>query len=131
MVDNREDIVGRTWLIRKDGYFYRPNKSGYTTSKAEAGRYNEADAKRECEIEPWHMKAIHENEWPDDPVSKDINDKVARLTAEITTLRARLETVEAETIERAVKRIKADKDIQGLVKARIFIALRNLEPRHD
>lgn len=46
-------------------------------------------------------------------------------------LRARLETVEAETIERAVKRVKADKDIQGLVKARIFIALRNLEPRHD
>ena len=53
------------------------------------------------------------------------------VTSEIATLRARLETVEAETIERAVKRIKADKDIQGLVKARLFIALRNLEPRHD
>ena len=144
MADNREDIVGRTWLIRKDGYFYRPNKSGYTTSKAEAGRYNEADAKRECEIEPWHMKAIHENEWPDDPVSKDINDKVARLIAENASLRARLETVEAETRERCAK-VATDQAYmfiggpartvygQGYQKGCDLVAetIRNLEPRHD
>jgi hypothetical protein len=32
------------YLIRKGGYFYRPNAQGYTISKAEAGRYTLADA---------------------------------------------------------------------------------------
>lgn len=32
------------YLIRKGGYFYRPNAQGYTTSKAEAGRYTLAEA---------------------------------------------------------------------------------------
>jgi hypothetical protein len=32
------------YLIRKSGYFYRPNAQGYTTSKAEAGRYTLAEA---------------------------------------------------------------------------------------
>lgn len=41
------------WLIRKDGYFYRPKRSGYTASKVEAGRYTQADAEKECLIEPW------------------------------------------------------------------------------
>lgn len=59
-------------------------------------------------------------------VEKKANDASAQLEAcrslnaslrvDIEALRARLETVEAETIERAVKRIKADKDIQGLVR---------------
>jgi len=46
------------WLIRKGGYFYRPNCQGYTTIKAEAGRYYEAEARREAAVEPWHMSAI-------------------------------------------------------------------------
>lgn len=33
-----EECTLREWLIKKDGYFYRPKKSGYTTSKFEAGR---------------------------------------------------------------------------------------------
>jgi hypothetical protein len=32
------------YLIRKGGYFYRPNAQGYTASKAEAGRYTLAEA---------------------------------------------------------------------------------------
>lgn len=135
MVDNCEDIVGRTWLIRKSGYFYRPNKSGYTTSKAEAGRYNEADAKLECEIEPWHMKAIPENDWPDDPVSKDISDTVTRLRAEndqlrrerdafavfcnadqtrlvvkIAALEAKRDAIRDEAFEEAAKAVEANKE---------------------
>lgn len=57
----------RDWLIRKGGYFYRPGFCGYTTEKDQAGRYTEAEARREAAVEPWHMKAIHESEWPDTP----------------------------------------------------------------
>lgn len=32
------------YLIRKHGGYYRPNRSGYTTSWHEAGRYTEAEA---------------------------------------------------------------------------------------
>lgn len=46
------------YLIQKDGYWYRPNKQGYTNSVMAAGRYTRRDAERECEIEPWHMKAV-------------------------------------------------------------------------
>jgi hypothetical protein len=50
------------WLIVKRGYFYRPNRSGYTQSKARAGRYTEAEARREAEIEPASMSAVHEDD---------------------------------------------------------------------
>jgi hypothetical protein len=46
------------WLIRKRGYYYRPDRAGYTSSIAEAGRYSEAEAKAEAEIEPAIMQAI-------------------------------------------------------------------------
>lgn len=32
------------YLIRKGGYYYRPNAQGYTTGKAEAGRYTLEEA---------------------------------------------------------------------------------------
>lgn len=48
----------RQWLIRKRGYYYRPNRAGYTASIAEAGRYTEAEAKAEAAIEPAIMQAI-------------------------------------------------------------------------
>lgn len=74
------------WLIRKDGYFYRPNCQGYTTHKHEAGRYTKEKAEKEASVEPWHMKAIHESEWPDDAVSLNYKGKDAR----IATLEAQL-----------------------------------------
>jgi hypothetical protein len=36
-------VVDR-YLIRKDGYYYRPNAQGYTASKTEAGRYTLEEA---------------------------------------------------------------------------------------
>jgi hypothetical protein len=46
------------WLIRKRGFYYRPNRAGYTSSIAEAGRYTEAEAKAEAAIEPASIQAI-------------------------------------------------------------------------
>lgn len=67
------------WLIRKGGYYYRPNCAGYTTSKFEAGRYTEAEARKEAEIEPWHMSALHQDEVPDDPASASVGELKARI----------------------------------------------------
>lgn len=52
----------REWLIRKGGMYYRPDRAGYTSSPAEAGRYTLAEALREVEIEPWNMTAIHQSD---------------------------------------------------------------------
>jgi hypothetical protein len=56
-----EDRAGREpakdWVIRKNGYFYRPNRSGYTHEICAAGRYTEAEAKAEAAIEPWCISA--------------------------------------------------------------------------
>lgn len=41
-----------TWLIRKNGYFYRPKSRGYTASIYEAGLYSREDAEQEARIEP-------------------------------------------------------------------------------
>lgn len=75
----------REWLIRKGCCFYRPNKAGYTTVKAEAGRYTELDARLEAEIEPWHMSAIHQDDWAD-PVNHDTT-RIAELEAELSRSR--------------------------------------------
>lgn len=84
----------REYLIRKGGYYYRPNCSGYTTSKFEAGRYTKAEADREATVEPWHMKAIHQDDVEDDPVSSRVRMDSARieaLEAENARLREALE----------------------------------------
>lgn len=85
-----DDDAPRQWLIRKDGYFYRPNFRGYTTAKHEAGRYTKADAEREASVEPWHMKAMHEDEWPDDPTSA----KLSGIAAENAALKEQLAAAE-------------------------------------
>lgn len=71
----------REYLIRKGGYYYRPNCSGYTTSKFEAGRYTKAEAEREAAVEPWHMSAIHQDDVEDDPVSSRVRMDTARIEA--------------------------------------------------
>lgn len=39
------------WVICKRGYFYRPDRRGYTSSLSEAGRYTREDAEAEAAIE--------------------------------------------------------------------------------
>lgn len=39
-----QDDPSAEYLIRKGGYYYRPNAKGYTTNIAEAGRYSLAQA---------------------------------------------------------------------------------------
>ena len=56
----------KEYLIKKGFYFYRPNSQGYTSFKFDAGRYTKADAEREAAIEPWHMKAIHQDDIPEE-----------------------------------------------------------------
>lgn len=55
------------WVIRKAGYFYRPNRAGYTQEISAAGLYTEAEAKAEAAIEPWHMSAHPASEFSDKP----------------------------------------------------------------
>lgn len=45
------------WVIRKRGYFYRPDRAGYTGNIYEAGRYTEQEARAEASIEPKCMSA--------------------------------------------------------------------------
>ena len=80
----------REWLIRKGGYFYRPNCQGYTTRKVEAGRYTKADADREAAVEPWHMSAIHQDEIPDEPEIVSMGARIADLERQLAEARALL-----------------------------------------
>lgn len=48
----------RDHLIRKGGYYYRPNRCGYVLDPFRAGRYTKSEAEREAAIEPWHMQAV-------------------------------------------------------------------------
>jgi hypothetical protein len=47
----------RSWVIRKNGYFYRANRSGYTQEVSAAGLYTEQEARQEATIEPKSMSA--------------------------------------------------------------------------
>jgi hypothetical protein len=47
----------REWVIRKRGYFYRPNRAGYTSNINEAGRYTQAEATAEERVEPMLITA--------------------------------------------------------------------------
>lgn len=60
----------KTHLVKKDGYYYRPNRSGYTTRVSEAGLYTKEEAEREAAIEPWHMKAIARADIPADQLDE-------------------------------------------------------------
>ena len=79
----------RDWVIRKAGYFYRPNRSGYTAEISAAGRYTEAEAKAEASIEPWSMSAHPASEF----ASSDPRD------AEIASLRAQLDAAKCKIEE--------------------------------
>jgi hypothetical protein len=58
-----EQLPKREWLIKKNGYFYRPERSGYTRDVIAAGLYTEGEARAEAAIEPDCMAAIHASEF--------------------------------------------------------------------
>ncbi|TIV60312.1 hypothetical protein [Mesorhizobium sp.] len=76
----------REWLIRKNGYFYRPNRAGYTLEKVAAGRYTKAEADREAAIEPENFTVLHESEVPDAPEAESLKAEVAALQSRITAM---------------------------------------------
>lgn len=57
-----EAEAGPRYLIQKGTLYYRSNFAGYTANAAEAGRYSKSEAESEASKEPWHMKAISEND---------------------------------------------------------------------
>lgn len=61
-----DDAEEHCYLIKKGGYWYRENRCGYTANKYDAGRYTKAEAEAEAAIEPWHMRAIHQDDVEDD-----------------------------------------------------------------
>lgn len=46
VTDEDRKAADRPYLIRKQGYWYRPNASGYTDSAIQAGRYSLEEAER-------------------------------------------------------------------------------------
>jgi hypothetical protein len=60
------------FLIRKNGYFYRPDSAGYTTSKADAGRYTLEEAHKITHPNGQNgprdgMSYVAEHLWPQGP----------------------------------------------------------------
>lgn len=53
----RQVAEGKSWVIRKTGYFYRANRSGYTQELSAAGLYTEQEAKAEATVEPGRITA--------------------------------------------------------------------------
>lgn len=58
MTDKSESAEPRDHFILKGGYYYRPNRCGYTTDPIAAGRYTKSEADREARVEPWIMRAV-------------------------------------------------------------------------
>ena len=77
-----EATVARDWLILKDGYYYRPNRAGYTKEVSAAGRYTKAEADREAAIEPWHMSAVHITTIPTTQPAEATVERVGRAIAD-------------------------------------------------
>ena len=105
-----------SWLVRKRGYFYRGESSGYTGAKSQAGRYTEAEAKDIASIEPDCMSALRASEWPDDPMTlspevlRRLLDALASLRAEKEELRRERDAKDAlwrETAEQAATNFDA------------------------
>lgn len=102
-----------SWLVRKRGYFYRGESSGYTGAKSQAGRYTEAEAKDIASIEPDCMSALRASEWPDDPMTLS-PEVLRRLLDALASLRAEKEELRRERDEARAYAHEATKAITGL-----------------
>ncbi len=99
-----EGVPDDAWLIHKGGAFYRPDRAGYTTSKAAAGRYFESDARAEKEHVP-EVTIGPASDWPDESFAiepselKSMCATILRQQAEIEGLRGALEFFRPDLIE--------------------------------
>lgn len=57
------ETPARNWVIRKNGYFYRANRSGYTAEVSAAGLYTEQEARAEANAEPGRITAHPRSEF--------------------------------------------------------------------
>lgn len=96
----------KEYLIKKGSYFYRPNSQGYTSFKFDAGRYTKADAEKEAAIEPWHMKAIHQDDVPEetapDKAFSELNQALNHWRHEVGKLHSQIDRKDAQ-----IARLKA------------------------
>jgi len=79
-----DDAEQRCYMIRKGGYWLRENGFGYTTRKRDAGRFTKAEAEAQAQVEPMHMRAIHENDVAEDAPAATVE----QLTEQIEQLKA-------------------------------------------
>ena len=97
------DLIGRVYLIRKGGFYYRPKCSGYTSSAITAGRYTLEEAERYTHPNGPDgprddMTFIHEDDVPDPEWRL-----VASLNARIAALEAELAAAREAALEEAAK----------------------------
>lgn len=88
-------LVDRKYIIRKGGYFYRPNSQGYTINASEAGRYTLVEAERLTHPNGKDgprdgLSFLHEDELP--PLTTQAQ-RNAELEAENARLRKTLATI--------------------------------------
>lgn len=70
----------RDWLIRKSGYFYRPDRCGYTQEVSAAGRYTRAEAEAEARVEA-SITAHHVSEFSGSDATAALRGRIAELEA--------------------------------------------------
>ena len=93
-----ERADGRNYLIRKGGYWYRPDCSGYTSSRWEAGRYTEEKARSESHpngpdgprdgMEYFHISEV---KWPRRPTAPQ-PDRDGVLREVVSLIQHRIDT---------------------------------------
>lgn len=85
----------RDFLIRKGGYFYRPNAQGYTANPNEAGRFTFSEA--------WDYSHPNGEYGPRDGITfiheSDVDSPAATAQAEAASLRDRVAEVEQENAQ--------------------------------
>lgn len=79
VIASHDDSEERVFLIKKGGFWWREGRFGYTDNKHEAGRFTKAEADLEAEIEPLHMRAIHQDDVSDDGPGAAIQELQAQV----------------------------------------------------
>jgi hypothetical protein len=105
------------WLIRKNGYYYRPGSCGYTSNKDEAGRYTKKQAEAEARVEPENIHAIHESEIPDSAAVTALKaerdallDKIATAYQIVGALSLATGLIDHPDVQRALDYLSDDDD---------------------